>query len=278
MKKIVTHFNPDLDAICSVWLLKKYAPGFKNAEVVFVSAGETYKNIKVDSREDIVHVDTGLGQFDHHQLKNKTSAAQLVFNWLKNKKKELKKDRALIRLIKVVTAVDHFDEVRWPGSAKDRFNFQVWEMLDGLKQAGKLNDQGLIRTGSKCLEGVYTGLKIKIKAEKEIEEGYQFKTRWGKAIGCLSSNNEVLKLAQKLGYVLAVQKDPETERIRIKARPDSKVDLTETEKKVKKLDPQADWFLHISNKMLLNGSSKSKMKPSRLSLKKVIEIMNLPKG
>lgn len=281
MKLIITHFNPDLDAICSVWLLRKFGQGFEEVKVVFVPAGETYlpagrqgKNIKVDEDEDIVHVDTGLGRFDHHQLKEKTCAAKLVFNYLKSERKDLSDNQTLLQLIKVVCEIDHFGEVLWSEPASDHYNFIVSEVLDGLKQGGKLDDQGLINFGGQCLDGVYSSLKIKIKAGEDLKEGYEFETKWGKAIGCLSENNEVLKLGQKLGYILVVQKDAKTEHVRIKGRPDSRVDLTQAKEKLAKLDPQATWFLHISKKMLLNGSTKNiKMKPSTLSLKKVIEIL-----
>lgn len=45
-KIIATHFNPDLDAICAVWLLRKFGQGFEEAKVVFVPAGEVYKKHK----------------------------------------------------------------------------------------------------------------------------------------------------------------------------------------------------------------------------------------
>jgi len=273
-KVIVTHMNPDLDAICAVWFLRKFDKDFEEAEVAFVPAGETYKNTKIDEDEDIVHVDTGLGKFDHHQRKQKTCAAQLLFNWLKSKRKDLKTNKALLQLIKVVLEIDHFGECLWPEAAADRYNFNLPEILNGLKTAGRLDDQGLIEFGGQCLDGIYTSLKIKIKAVEDLKEGYQFKSQWGKAIGCLSQNNEVLKLAQKKSYVLVVQKDPETEHIRIKGRPDSKVDLSEAKEKLAKLDPRATWFLHISKRMLLNGSTRNpKMRPSKLSLTKVIEVL-----
>ena len=274
-KLIITHFNPDLDAICSVWLLRKFDPGFKEAEVDFVPAGETYKNMNVDKDEDILHVDTGLGRFDHHQFKDrKICAAKLVFNYLKSRRKELKDNKGLVQLIKVICEIDHFGEVLWPDAASDRYNFFVSELLDGLKQGGRLDDRGLIKFGSQCLEGIYSSLKIKVKADEDLKEGYEFETKWGKAIGCFSENNEVLKLGQKIGYVLVVQKDAKIEHVRIKARPDSKADLTEARDKLANLDPKATWFLHISKKMLLNGSTKNiKMKPSRLSLKKVISVL-----
>jgi histidine triad (HIT) family protein len=41
-----------------------------------------------------------------------------------------------------------------------------------------------------------------------------------------------------------------------------------------KMDPQATWFLHVSGKMLLNGTSKNPtMKPTNLSLSDIIEVL-----
>lgn len=275
-KIIATHFNPDLDAICAVWLVRKYLPAFKEVKVEFVAAGETYKNLKVDENENIIHVDTGMGKFDHHQLKAKTCAAKLVFNYLKSMNPDLQNDQALIRLIEVVEMDDHFEDCLFPNATADYYNFHLASILDGLKSSGKADDYKLIEFGSLCLEGIYNQLKKKIKAEKELKEGIEFSTAWGKAIGCLTKNDEVLKLGQKMGYVLAVQKNPQTEQVRIKARPDSQVDLTELKNKLEKLDPQATWFLHINKKMLLNGSSKNpKMKPSNLSLKKIIDVLEI---
>ena len=274
-KIIVTHLNPDLDAISSVWLLKKFAADFKEAKVCFVPAGQTYQNLKVDENENIVHVDTGMGKFDHHQLRTKTCAAELVFNYLKSKFSYLKKDKALIHLIKVIRDIDNFNDCLWPEPTADYFYFCLDKILDGLKMAGKIDDQGLVKTGCFLLDGVYQSLKIRFKAQEDLEGGYQFSSLWGRAIGVLSSNNKVLKLGLKMGYVLVVQKDGDTEQIRIKARPDSQVDLTKTKERLVKLDPKATWFLHQNKKILLNGSSKNpKMKPSRLSLKKVIEILS----
>jgi len=273
-KIIVTHINPDLDAICSLWLLKKFHPDFKEADTVFVPAGETYKNGRVDSNENVVHVDTGEGKFDHHQLIEKTCSAELLFKYLKSKFKYLEKDGALIRLIKLVVEIDHFGECLWPQADADYYELGITEILNGLKLGGILDDNGLINFGGKCLEGIYSSLKMKVEAEEELQKGKEFQTQWGKGIACLTANSAVIKLGQKKGFILVVQKDPETELVRIKARPDSKVDLTQAYGKFKKLDPQATWFLHISKKMLLNGSTRNpKMKPTSLSLTILIKVL-----
>lgn len=119
----------------------------------------------------------------------------------------------------------------------------------------------------------------KILAEKEIKtNSILFKTKWGNGIAFSSFNDTVIKLVQKMGYVVVVRKDPKKGYVRIKARPsndpDSDVDLTSVYVKLKEIDSQASWFLHVSKKMLLNGSTKNQdMKPSSLSLESIIEIL-----
>jgi hypothetical protein len=40
MRRIITHKSSDLDAVTSVWLLKRFLPGWEEAEIAFVNAGE----------------------------------------------------------------------------------------------------------------------------------------------------------------------------------------------------------------------------------------------
>ena len=73
---------------------------------------------------------------------------------------------------------------------------------------------------------------------------------------------------------MVVRKDPRKGYVRIKARPESKVDLTLVFEKLSKMDPDATWFLHISKKMLLNGSVKNpKMRPTKLKLGDIIKVL-----
>jgi hypothetical protein len=62
--------------------------------------------------------------------------------------------------------------------------------------------------------------------------------------------------------------------VRIKASPKFEIDLTNTYEQLKKMDPDATWFLHVSKKMLLNGTPKNpKMKPTKLSLSAIISVL-----
>lgn len=283
MKLIITHINPDLDAITSIWLIKKFLPGWQDAEVDFVPSGSTYKNKQVDKNPDFIHVDTGLGMFDHHQenADRFTCAALKVWRYLKkyfkNKKNSpITNDRkkTIDRLLKVVNEIDHFQEVFWPQASLDRYDFIIERIFDGWKLKYPDQNYRLVEWGLDCLDGVYQILKAKIYAEKELEKGVIFKTLWGKAIACQTINDEVIKLGQKKGFKIVIRKDPRKNYVRIKSLPTKKIDLTPLYKVLKKKDSQATWYLHPGKNMLLNGTTKNKnMVPTKLTLDQIVKII-----
>jgi hypothetical protein len=274
-KTIVTHIFPDLDAVVSVWLLQKFDPEFEAAEVKFVPAGTTFKNQMVDSDPNVVHVDTGRGKFDHHDTDERTCAAQLVFNYLKSKKKVALKDQsALERLIEVVIQIDHFEDFYWPDTTADRYDFCLHHLFDHLKMSGKLNDSQLVSQGFLLLEALLFGLKQKILAEEEIKKGQEFNSLWGRSIAMETKISRVSKLAQKQGFNLVVRKEPETGLVMIKCQPRPELDLTKAYEALKKADEQADWFFHHSRHIILNGSRHNKnVRPSKLSLAELVDIL-----
>ena len=288
MKIIVTHRSPDLDAIASVWLIQKFLPQWRDAKVEFVSAGDrlhdgSSKTEVIENMDgnEIIHVDTGLGVLDHHQLEtDEESAASLTWEFIQGKLDSLKEIRkeAVSRLISVVVQTDHFKEVFWENPTADYCDFSVSGVLEGLKLTKPNDDRFYIEFISQCLDKVLVEFETKIGAEKDIKEkGIEFKTRFGKGIGIESGNDAVIKLSQKMGYAIAVRKDPEG-YIRIKATPSKDgndgVDLTPIYKEIKKREPETFWFLHINKKMLLNGSSKTnRMKPTKLSLDDIIKML-----
>ena len=271
-KLIVTHVNPDPDAISSVWLLRSFDQEWNEAAVAFVSAGKTWKAMEVDSDPNIAHVDTGFGRFDHHQTSERTCAAKKVWEYLSEKYDYIAEDGALKRMIDVIVDDDHFEECYWPEPLADRYVFMFGDILDGLKRSNVVTDRGLIDLGSTCLDGIYNSMKLKMGAEEALSNGTEFETSWGKAIGIETKNDEVLTIGLKKDYVIVVRKDPEG-MIRIKAKPKSEVDLTKVYQKIKEKDDQATWFLHASKKMLLNGSYKNPGNvESKLGLAEIISL------
>lgn len=352
MRYIITHSSPDLDAITSVWIIKRYLQGWEEAEVKFVPAGERFgkgrsslshaendarhakstpqpvsrslseirsksllEDQKDNSRSDfssfsgeqtapanviekigedeVIHVDTGLGPLDHHQTPDtNVSAASLTLNLVKrtsnNQQLTINKEKvqALDRMIRVVVDVDHFKEVFWKDSTSDYHEFSLVGILDGLKIQKPDQDGYYVDFVVQCLDAVLHEFENRIWAEREIaEKGKKFKTRFGRGIGFETINDTVIKLSQKMGYVIVIRKDPRKGYVRVKAMPsriengklkieNGDIDLTLVYEKLKKIDPDATWFLHIGKKMLLNGSVKNpKMRPTKLSLDSIIKVL-----
>ena len=308
MKIIVTHSSPDWDAITSSWLIKRFLPGWDAAEIQFVPAGQRLRNVAFDNpdetnpvenigEEEVIHVDTGLGPLDHHQTSDMdTCAASLAWDYVRKENTEFTtggdkwqvKREALMRMVKVIVAIDHFQEVFWENPTADYHEFSFLGLLEGVKFEKPNQDSYYVTFGMDCLDAFLHNFENRIWAEREIQEkGKAFKTRFGMGIGFETLNDTVMKLAQKMEYVVVVRKDPRKGYVRIKARPslatmnleqsiksEDRIDLTPIYEKLKKLDTQATWFLHVSKKMLLNGTPKNpKMIPTTLSLDQIIEVV-----
>lgn len=280
MKKIVvTHINPDLDAICSVWLIKRFWPEWQKAASCFVKGGERYRS-RNDGQwvegENLIHVDVGLGKFDHHQDQKRPPATVLVWQETRQflQKKNQYRIQALERLVEIVRQVDSGDFIKWVESPTDRYYFNLSAIIDGWKLVYRHKNDERLDWGMICLDGVYQGLLSKIEAEAELKKGLEFESKWGRAIGVQTKVDQVIEEGEFKGYSLVVRKDPKKGNVRIYARNDRGVDLTEVWQKLQKKDRQATWYLHQSKCMILNGSGVNpEMVPTKLSLREVIEII-----
>ncbi len=299
MKIIVTHMSPDWDAITSVWLIKKYLSGWQEADVKFVPAGQRLNNAKLKpenvehndpiekiGEDEVIHVDTGLGPLDHHQTQDtNVCGASLTWDYVllqlehAHYKMTAEHKEAISRIVKIVVDIDHFKEVFWHDAASDIYEFSLLGVLEGLKYEKPGQDLGYLKFGINCLNALTAEFENRIWAEQQIrEKGVKFSTSQGAGIGFETLNDTVLKLAQKMGYQLVVRKDPRKGYIRIKTMPDQDgkkgIDLTNVYHQLSKMDPDATWFLHVSKKMLLNGTPKNpKMVPTKLSLKEIINVL-----
>jgi hypothetical protein len=276
VKTIVTHLTPDLDALTACWLIKKYLPGWNEAELKFVPAGSTLDNKLPETDKNIIHVDTGFGRFDHHQNNDNTCAAKLVYRYLIEQSHIFDKEReAQEHLVNFINEIDHFNQVNYPEALNDRFEFYLFQIVEGLRSVSKKNDS-FIPTVFLLLEAELQLLKNKVKAEIEIKKGFIFQSSWGKSLALETKVNEAVNLALRSRFVLVIQKNPETGNVRIKTLPDSdKYDLTRLYEAILKKDKKGVWFFHSAKTMLLNGSANNpKFIPSPLSLKQIIAIVN----
>ncbi len=278
MKKIVTHLNPDLDAMVSVWLIRRFLPDWSKAAVYFVPAGSTLNDEPVDDQPEVLHVDTGLGQLDHHQRVGEiTSAARLTWQYIL----EARSDQSISdleievvnRLVEVVNQIDNARDLSWPESVEDRFELYLHSLIYGLKR-NIPDDHSLTTEVMVLLDALARSLKDKIRAEEALKEkGLVFQTRWGKAVAVKTGNEKILWEAEIRGYVLVVKYDPRfKKRVKIYSHYDSAVNLLPVYRQLRKVDSEADWFLHASRKLLLI-SSHPDAKPTSLSLEEIVDLL-----
>ncbi len=273
--------NPDLDAITAVWLLKRFGGSeWQQAQVKFVPAGKTYKNEKVDSDPNVLHVDVGLGKLDHHQTGDENlCAAKLVFDFLTKTNLQLKNDKALIRLIEVVRDIDWAGYLHFPHPEADYWSFLFFEegIISGWQKAFRNKSEDHLNWGLIVLDGIYADLQAKVEAEEVLKnQSVKFMTRWGKGIAAKTDSFGFKSVALAQGYSIVVTKSLNSGSVRIHGFNWGKIniDLTPVWEILKQKDPDATWFLHSGKKLLLNGSKANPdMIPSKLSLEEVIEAL-----
>jgi hypothetical protein len=242
--------------------------------------------IEMLGNDEVIHVDTGLGPLDHHQTQDTTiSAASRTWEYVQAMLLEAKDHvtpehkEAVSRIVQIVVDTDHFKEVFWHDAASDIYEFSLLGVLEGFKLQKQNKDSECLAFGIVCLDALLVTFENRIWAEREIAtKGVSFQTSYGKGIGFETVNDTVLKLAQKMGYALVLRKDPRKGYVRIKALPangeQKGIDLTPVYNHLSKMDPDATWFLHVSKKMLLNGTPKNpKMIPTTLKLGEIIKVL-----
>lgn len=279
-KLIVTHINPDLDAMAAVWMLKRFHPDFSEAQVEFIYAGSTYKDEPVDSDPEVVHVDTGWGRFDHHQTNERTCAMRLVLDWVGQVNLKVTGDEALKRMVAVVTEVDYAAaDLKYPGAGEDRYAFLFNErkIISGWQRRYPNQSAKHLEWGLVVLDGVYENLKSKIEAQRVLDQAQVFETVWGQGVAAQTNVFGFMPLAQVSGFAVVILKDQKKGHVRIHGLDQSDkppIDLTAVAAKLRSKDPEATWFLHASKKILLNGSTVNpKMTPTKLSLSEVVEVV-----
>ena len=275
-KMIVTHKNPDLDAIVSAWLLVRFdQPRYGDAALAFVPAGGTYKGEPVDSDENITHVDVGMGRFDHHQKGVEgTCASKLVWHHLVEQGLVSPSDTALIAMVDHSLAIDVFADVSWPESQEDRFAFTLSETIPAIHRLQLYDNEAVLRAAFLYLDGVYQRLKDVQQAKEAIAGGQTFTSAWGRSLAVATGADDISKVAQKMGYELVAIQDPQKGYLKIKLRPGAKRNLASLYDRIVALESPQKWFFHNSGLMLFNGSDKGAPKePSILTLEDLITLI-----
>jgi len=296
MKTIVGHKGADLDAIMSIWILKRFKTGWENAELDFVPAGDRLDGEYVEkggtievqeNGREVIHVDTGLGKLDHHHTGDMNlCAAKLTYEYVLADETSLlhaheTKKSAVDRMVAFAVDIDHFQEIFYPNSRSDLIDLSIVGIIDGYKMTHEYDDHALCEYIFEALDAILHTLEAKIYAEVEIEEkGKSFDSKFGKALSIETVNDAVMKEGLKMGHDIVVRRDPNHGFIRIKAKPAKRgeethdIDLTSVYEWLVHEDADATWFLHASKRMLLNGSAKNpNSRPSQKSLEEIVEFL-----
>ncbi|MFH0928585.1 MAG: hypothetical protein V1821_03885 [bacterium] len=269
MKTLVTHLLPHLDDICGLWLVKRYLPGWSQARTVFLtrqsSQMATYKKQPVDSDPQIIHVGVGRGRFDEHKGDVGKSASLLVFEYLLKINKIPAADRApLQNLVEAIRQEDTGELKTLPHR-----NLFLGSLLSAIESSKERT-----RIGLTLLDAALEKYRGEIKLLQDFKKARSFQTPWGKGVALKTAEGGADALAYQRGFVIALILNPVGGWRMFRSRPDSKVNLTKIYQAVKGKEPQADWFLHHSGKLLLCGSSTAaKVRMSKLSLQEMIELI-----
>jgi len=230
------------------------------------------------SPDQVTHVDTGKGEFDHHVPERagpQYSATSLVYDYLVRIHPEYQADAALREMVAIVTEIDHFGEVFWPDANNPRYEFMLHQIIDAMDATPTNDDSYQVELGHRLLDFVYASMKRHLLATQRLGEGVAFDLKTGgQGFAILTGNEEVLSVAQKAGYLLVIKKDRNTGHIRIKARPDAPFDLAGVRDLVLAEDQVGTWYYHPSGKMFLNGSKKSGVHvASPLTLEQIVALV-----
>jgi hypothetical protein len=266
---IVSHLSPDLDSITATWIIRRFG-GLAEAELAFVPSGSTLDGRPADIDPAIIHVDTGFGRFDHHQpevASPTVCAASLAAAAF------APDDRALRRLVDWVIEVDNGREP--PEHALHPFS--VTALIHGLN-LNHPDPRVVLETFFPLLDAWYRAAQNHLLAEEELQTAVWFETPWGPAVALAEQRAGAQDLAYGRGAVLYVAVTPQGWR-RLTAPAWSSVDLREAAAILREREPDVDWYLHPSNKLLINGSKKAPPRTlTRHTLDDLVALVRSPTG
>lgn len=257
---IVGHLSPDVDCLCAIWILRRWG-GFDDATLRFVPSGQTLDGIPADSNPAIIHVDTGRGRFDHHSADDHTlSATELV-------RRACAPDEAVLeRIAHDVTRLDH--ALATGGTAPD-----ICDLIDGFNALYPKTPEAVASAMFANFDAWYASEAKQVRLETAFARRIEFDTPWGFGIAMESDDGGSSRLAYGAGAVLYAYRDGKG-NMGIAAKSRTSIDLTQVFHDLKRIDPQADWYLHPSRRLLLCGTPKSPPRvPSSLTLDQLVGVL-----
>lgn len=209
-KIIVTHQNPDWDAIASAWLLKRYLPALAEAEIMFVNTGNPDQELL--ARADAV-VDTGKKhlpqdlRFDHHHLPgtktNDTCAIKQVYAYLKPRIAP-----AYLQLL--VELVFQGDTGRQTDALKYSYQTGIHALLSGRKRQWRqelntfMPDREVLEFGFMLLDTLAIQFETQSQVEAEFKEKIVYCSDDGLVVALKEAGVNASHYATEQGAVLVL--------------------------------------------------------------------------
>ncbi len=265
MKTLITHINPHLDDIGAIWLFRKFLPDFKDATLEFISASK--KETGVDKDPDRIYLGVGRGQFDEHKGDLEDSAASLVGKYLKQNGYYPQDETKRTALEELIDWIRLEDLGRMPYDQYGDFSVPAFiRPNDNLAESSKKATE----LGEEILDRILQVLTCKHQALKDWEKKAVIQTGLGRLIAITSKFVTRAFCKSYHGEAdLFLMVDPKENSVQYYS---DQFDLEPIYKKVKSLDPAADWFLHQSHHMVIcGGGSAPDSKRTKLSFKQLIE-------
>lgn len=263
MKTLITHINPHLDDIFAIWLFKRFNPEFKNANLEFISAS---RDAAKDESEDKVYFGTGGGRFDEHKESLKGECAgSLVWQEVSSKLGGDLEKKALEEMVEWNKLID-------TGKAPihEFSSFSLSAFIRSQDSLQKLSQRS-VELGEEILDRILELLIKKKLSLKDWEDRVEFESKFGKSFAVISETID-RSFCKETGGDLFLMYDPKHKSVQFFTPND--IDLEPIYKKVKDLDPDADWFLHQSHHMVIAGSdSAPDSKKTKLGFEELVEVI-----
>ncbi|WKZ29284.1 MAG: hypothetical protein QY323_00980 [Patescibacteria group bacterium] len=245
---LVTHLFPHRDDVAGLWLLKRFEPSLRKANIEFVptSAG----GVKLPAGQ--IGIGIGRGKYDEHKGDLKDSAASLVWKDLKRRGKLPggAEGKALAALVDDVRRGDMGSGIGTPGHFRN--DTKILQTIAGLPGGDSLMATGW---GFVLMDALFALYVEREEALRAIRRGTAFATKHGKGVAVRSAMlpGMASTISAELGYALVVLEHPSRRYLHVRAAPSSKFDLSRLAKTVRAAEPESEWYLHHSKRMLLHG-------------------------
>lgn len=266
-KMLATHPNPHLDDICGIWLLLRFHPRYQDSSVQFIPQG-------VDFDGAITGIGIGKGKYDEHKGDVFEAATTLVWADVQEFVVDSYQRRALQEIVQWVRDEDH---AKFMGTDRHEYSIAVTAM--SLVKVDGEDSATVLEWGMRALDALLVTITEKQMLLDDWNEKRVCDTQWGKAVALRTfvASAHVGRKSMREGYNMFIVENPQNGYRYLKsAVREANVDLTEAYAKVCELEPESEWYLHHSKRMLICGSDVAQnLHLSKLTLDQLMDLVRI---